>query len=445
MVEFNWRQFPETQQWVDRMVRTAVDALPFLNDLESRLQTRTGTQLGDWIDCLELGRERVSEDELLEFGFERFEQSDADDWHHSGGLFPRIRLVDGDPVHVALKVESVSNFLFVHRLPSAIDGAIGGPIRRALVAEEGTVALSVIERHGCLDFYPSYVNDNRIAAANRIFESFLLRQRDFDTEEQGFDEAIRISRMAIDEIGIDWACSLFFAAERDYWQSRNRAARMQAERQNVLGFGWANHDHHTYRCSREHFARLVEVLELLGMECRERFYGGAEAGWGAQVLEQSVAGIVVFADVDLSAEELSGDFAHNGLEPQPELGTVGLWCKLHGEAILQAGMHHLECQFSFLDAREQLNDLGVESMAPFTDFDHLKQSFTKGERWQVAEKRLQSAIDRGWIDRDQADRFRKNGSIGSHLEILQRWNGYKGFNQTGISEIIRKTDPRQQA
>jgi hypothetical protein len=30
------------------------------------------------------------------------------------------------------------------------------------------------------------------------------------------------------------------------------------------------------------------------------------------------------------------------------------------------------------------------------------------------------------------------------LEILERNDGYKGFNQTGINEIILETDPRRQ-
>jgi hypothetical protein len=29
------------------------------------------------------------------------------------------------------------------------------------------------------------------------------------------------------------------------------------------------------------------------------------------------------------------------------------------------------------------------------------------------------------------------------MEILERNDGYKGFNQTGISEIITRTDPRR--
>ena len=36
------------------------------------------------------------------------------------------------------------------------------------------------------------------------------------------------------------------------------------------------------------------------------------------------------------------------------------------------------------------------------------------------------------------------GAIGSHLENLERNDGYKGFNQHGVSDIISRTDPRKQ-
>ena len=235
---------------------------------------------------------------------------------------------------------------------------------------------------------------------------------------------------------------MFFQAERDYWQNRNDAACVQKSRQDRLGLGWANHDHHTYRSSRAGFAPLIAVLEVMNFECRERFYAGKDAGWGAQVLEQSECGVVIFADVDLSPEELAGDFAHDPLPPQPQPGTVGLWCALHGEAFLQAGMHHLECQFDFDASRKQLAAVGVESMAPFTNFEHLRQAFTVGQRWPVTGARLQSAIDAGYITTEEADRFRKDHVIGSHLEILERNHGYKGFNKTGISEIILETNPK---
>jgi hypothetical protein len=60
----------------------------------------------------------------------------------------------------------------------------------------------------------------------------------------------------------------------------------------------------------------------------------------------------------------------------------------------------------------------------------------------VEPSRLAAAKAAGFITGDQAERFAKHGVLGSHLEILERNEGYKGFNRTGISEIIRRTDPR---
>ncbi|MCA9291092.1 MAG: hypothetical protein KDA25_08185, partial [Phycisphaerales bacterium] len=225
---------------------------------------------------------------------------------------------------------------------------------------------------------------------------------------------------------------------------RNRAARVQKSRQDELGLGWANHDHHTYRSSRAGFRSLIEVLEKLGFVCRERFYAGAEAGWGAQVLEQPECRFVIFADVDLSEDEIIGDFAHTGLEPASSLGTVGLWIGLHGESMLQAGMHHLECQFDFEGLRDQLQSAGVNTMQPFTELPYLRQAFTEGERWAVAEPRLRRLLDAGLITSMQANQFRMQGALGSHLENLERHDGYKGFNQHGVSDIIDRTDPRKQ-
>lgn len=441
--DFQWQRFPETQQWLDHWIALAAETIPFLAELQLRMGRETGTHLRDWVDHLELGSERAPDDELTQLGFEQIPGAEESVWSHRGGLFPPIRRSTGNVVQLALKVDSVADFLLAHRINANIEGEPLTPLRRATVATDSKVVLSVLERHGFRGFEPVQVDAKTRLRSVAWHEAFRLRRREFDHDEQGFEEADRLVQAASEQIGVDWACDRFFAAEREYWQRRNHAAQTQWARQNRLGLGWANHDHHTYRSSREHFARLIALLERLGLQSRERFYGGAEAGWGAQVMEQPVAGIVVFADVDLSPTEVTGDFAHKGLEPRSSLGTVGLWCKLHGEAMLQAGMHHLECQFDFTAARDQLAQQGVDSMAPFTDFDYLKQSFTKGERWAVSEQRVAKALQQGWITEEQADHFRRDGSIGSHLEVLQRWDGYKGFNQTGISEIIRQTDPRR--
>ena len=251
---------------------------------------------------------------------------------------------------------------------------------------------------------------------------------------------------AIYDLGADWTCDLFFAAERSYWQRRNHVARFQKTRQDQLGLGWANHDHHTYRASRAHFKSLIALLEKLGFKARERFYAGAEAGWGAQVMEQHATGITTFNDVDMSPEELMGDFSHQGLVDRPDdaLGTVGLWCGLHGEAILQAGMHHLECVFDWHALKAQMADEGsIRTMDPFTTFPYLRQAFTEGERWLVSSPRIEALIRNGHLDSHQAEQFRLHGAIGSHLENLERNDGFKGFNQQGVSDIIARTDPRR--
>ena len=247
----------------------------------------------------------------------------------------------------------------------------------------------------------------------------------------------------VSDMGTHTAAWIAFSAERAHWQQRNRAGQVQKASQDKLGLGWANHDHHTFRSSRQAFPILIEILETFGFHPRERFYAGAQAGWGAQVMEQPVCRFAVFADVDLTPAEVEGDFAHNPLPPLQELGTVGLWCALHGEAMLSAGLHHLAARFDFDAAAENLAQWGIESMRPFSDFSYLRQAFTRGERWQVAPERLDRLVVSGQIDEQQRAGFIEVGAIGSHLENIQRGEGFKGFNQQTISDIIRRTDPRK--
>jgi hypothetical protein len=84
-------------------------------------------------------------------------------------------------------------------------------------------------------------------------------------------------------------------------------------------------------------------------------------------------------------------------------------------------------------------------MKPFTDLPYLRQAFTAGEIWPVESRRIERLLAAGRITAEQAEKFRREGALGSHLEVLQRDDGYKGFNQTGISDIITRTDPRRGA
>jgi hypothetical protein len=159
-------------------------------------------------------------------------------------------------------------------------------------------------------------------------------------------------------------------------------------------------------------------------------------------MEQPVSGLALFCDVDLSPDEIATDFSTKPLEPRQQLGTIGLWCALHGESILGAGTHHLALRLDFDAVAIGLAERGIRMMRPFSDFPYLRQAFTLGERWNVASERLEQLAASGQISDEQRAQFAEKGALGSHLEIIQRGEGFKGFNQQMVSDIIQRTDPR---
>lgn len=443
--EFWWQPQPKAAAVVWSIVKRLAQSEPSIASLAVRMRNETGTRLADFIDHIGIPSASPEVTALRSVGFTEMETAAGQSpvISHREGMFPPFVLQRDSMTGFGIAVGRIEDYLSAHGLAdkTTIYGRADAQLRTARIGGGDSCQLWIVERHGTRDFRPS--DDPPPANLHEHRAAFFERQRNCATDAAGFAHAAEAVGAAVRDLGTGRACDLFFESERSYWQSRNRAARVQRRRQDALGLGWANHDHHTYRSSRQCFVLLMSVLEALGFHCRERFYAGREAGWGAQVLEQPEAGIVVFADVDMSPEEIDEDFAHDPMAPRDALGTVGLWCRLHGESFLQAGLHHLECQFDFDAAREQLSAEGIETMAPFTDFDHLRQAFTQGEMWPVAESRLVALLESDAISPEQAERFRSEGVLGSHLEILERNDGYKGFNQTGISDIIQRTDPRK--
>ncbi|MBA4027925.1 MAG: hypothetical protein C0475_02070 [Planctomyces sp.] len=453
--EFNWQPQPEAWRLVNELVKSLVDRNAWAARLAGRMRAETGTRLIDWVDHIAapegvLGGEGLWS-RLQRAGYRHEPKEHAPGCHvNDKGILPPV-IVGREPTTlVAIKVESVVEFMQAHELDHAgtlndgLEMGEGSRLRMALGAREGDTQVWAIERHGLWGFgYDDSTPAQRLHAMEHLTR-LRTRRRRFDTDAQGLAHTHALVDAAVAQIGQAWACDLFFKAEREYWMRRNRAAQVQHARQQRLGLGWANHDHHTYRCSRQNFPAVVGLWEKLGFHCRERFYAGAQAGWGAQVMENPTTGITTFNDVDMAPEELFGDFSHQGFTRSlPTLSTVGLWVGLHGEAVLQAGMHHLEAQFDWQALVDQLErEAHIKTMAPFTTFPYLRQAFTEGERWAVEPARIAALADGGLITREQAETFAAHGAIGSHLENLERNDGFKGFNQTGVSDIIARTDPR---
>lgn len=447
MGQFHWEPQPEAWAIVKDMVAGFLARCGQAEELAERMKHETGTRFVDWVDSIEAPIGEGLLERLEKAGYVRTPEEGNDRiWRHPGAILPPVLGSRGPIVRVSIKVESLADFVAAHMISNdhVIQGDPWSRLRRVPVYYGDNAELWAVERHGYAGFEVAPSDPAKSVLTLRHYESLRRRARDLGDEERSFARANALVDAAIGNLGADLTCDLFFAGEREYWGRRNRAAQSQLARQNRLGLGWANHDHHTFRSSRKYFRRVVALLEKLGFQCRERFYAGEQAGWGAQVLEQPVCNFTVFADVDMSPEEVAGDFAHEILPERNELGTVGLWCGLHGESVLQAGMHHLECQFDFVALRDQLGAAGIGTLAPFTNFPFLRQQFTEGERWKVEPKRVEVLREAGLITPAQANDFLLQGAIGSHLENLERNDGYKGFNQHGVSDIISRTDPRKQ-
>jgi hypothetical protein len=203
-------------------------------------------------------------------------------------MFPTLIPSHDGTTRLAVKVESVSDYLAIG--PVATRGTIeGGPLARCagrLVSSENDVEVWVVERHGYRGFdVPGEPPEKTRWSSSTPRRS--TRHRTFGDDAGGLRRREPTDRCGHCDFGVDRACDLFFAAEREYWQRRNRAAQVQKARQDRLGLGWANHDHHTYRSSREHFAPLIGVFEKLGFHCRERFTpartpAGARRCWSSR-------------------------------------------------------------------------------------------------------------------------------------------------------------------
>lgn len=424
MEPFEWEVHPEAHDAVGREVDAAVARSPRLRRFVHELRARTSTGLEHWLDHLG-GAEPPPGYEPVGGGL----------WRHPGAQLPAVH-PEGPPT-VAVRVDDAAAFAAVHG--GQVEGSLGGAPRTVVAWEDAGVHLLGVERRSWATGATAAGRDDE--GAERALDAWRRRPRAGEVQV-GLDAARRAAAEMVALVGTDLAASLAMEDERAYWESRNRAARVQRERQDGLGLGWGNHDHHTFRSSRAGFAPLLELLDTLGFVRRERFFAGAEAGWGAQVLEHPGAGIVVFADVDLEPGEVDVDYT-GGLRPSDRLGTVGLWCALHGESILAAGMHHLAGQFDHAALIGDLAGLGVAHQPPFSSMPHLWQAFTAPELWTVPPRVLEPLIAAGHVTDDDAERFATAGANGSHLENLTRGGGFKGFNQHNVSVTIAATDPRR--
>lgn len=452
MSEIRWGLHHEAEKFVDALIEEVLKGNAAARSFAKALSEVAHVRMVDVVDCIRLSGKSAAL-AVMDLGYAvEFVSMEGTVYRHYGADLPRIRIEllqhHGSELKIqglAVKCDSVIAFAERHACVG-IEGTPGGYLSMARVVSPGDeISFWAVERRGANCILPVYTQTpifRDIAEARRIWNASRSGDWSVSNALAGVEARLGAVRRIREFLHEDLARAVIFEEERAYWQSRNESGRFQKALQDELGIGWANSDHHTFRSSRRCFHQLIQLFLALGFKPRERFYAGDDAGWGAQVLE-APDGLVVFADVDLMPEEKDCDFAERPLAPGPKLGTIGVWCALNDESILRAGMHHLEikCDFQAKRADEEKNGRKV---LVFNDSPELKQAFTAGERWMVPKARLDDLVSCGLITAEQARVFAEAGAIGSHLEILERHGGYKGFKKAGISHIIGATDPRKQ-
>lgn len=443
---FDWGLHQGAERFLQNELRKFLQQNSFAKEYLLRIEEKTSTRLFDWIDHIVIPKKKINIAALKNLGFDLTNISSSsgiDVYKYKKAVFFPLLLTGSDTCELALKPELIDNFAKKFPKKIRIEGKKYSPYRRAVLHKEQDSLLTAVERRGTSKFLIEK-NIDDIAPYKMALRQFINRKRMFENDRSGLLEVDKSIKNVIKTLSPARAADAFFRAERIYWEGRNEAGREQRKRHDIFGLGWGNHDHHTFRSSRKNFTYLIRVLEQLGFLCRERFFAGEKAGWGAQVLEHPDCNIVIFADIDITKDEKDTDFAHKGLKETKKLGTVGLWVALHGESVLQTGLHHIAARYNFTQVKRDLKKVNIDIMKPFSDFHFLKQAFTVGENWKVDKRRLDTLLKKKALTPEQYKTFQRNGAIGSHLEVIQRRQGFKGFNQDSVTAIIQAVDPRKQ-
>lgn len=433
----SWEPQVEAEVFFTGLLARCCEENEFLADFNRNLARATGIRLRDIVDHVCFG------DPAFATQLERagWSKTQPGIWENASGLFP-VFVQRSGPRTLWIRVEDCARFKLQQNIAGDIEGAEYGAARRLAAWEGPSVSMGVFERNGQSGFDVPEEASETIRLARLHAQTFQSRRREFDDPVQGLLYTEDLVDRAIDDLGPHRACDLWLKAERLYWQRFCLAGRRQKSRQDALGVGWCNIDHHTYDGSREHFRHTIRILEKLGYELREMLYAGDLAGWGSQVLEQPVIKSTIFADVDLTPDELDVDFAHEQLPTLDRHRRAGLVSALHGESILEAGLNHVAGLYDWEACNRILREDGMAFMEPFSNSDVLYQELTIGDTYAVAPSRVDVLEAEGHIASAEAETVRLNGAIRTHFENIERNFGYKGFNKAGIDTVLRKLDPR---
>ncbi|MBL8761123.1 MAG: hypothetical protein JNL50_07455, partial [Phycisphaerae bacterium] len=149
LTDFDWRPQPAGQRLVNELLSAFLQRCPGAAALAQRMKSDTGTRFHDWVDTIFTPGSPVLHQRLIEAGFTHRPLPGArEHFVHLGAMFPSIVLTPDQTDRVAIKVDSVADFLAAWSLDHAVEGEPRSAFRRARAFVGDQAELWVFERHG---------------------------------------------------------------------------------------------------------------------------------------------------------------------------------------------------------------------------------------------------------------------------------------------------------
>src|SRR5947209_1956614 len=145
---FDWPLCYGAEQAILAELETFLARNHFARQLAERMRRESGTLLLDWVDYLIVPRDR--EDTLRTNGYtdDPLAETAANQtalWHPEA-MLPRVLLHSQSLLAVAIRTESVSDFMAVHAIPGEPEGEPLSRFRRIPIALENGTLLEAVER-----------------------------------------------------------------------------------------------------------------------------------------------------------------------------------------------------------------------------------------------------------------------------------------------------------
>lgn len=438
---FLWRGFPKIQTFLDQnLSRFLVPTTKISLSVPVRetvalheSATAVGIRFFDLLDYIRIAVSPSAKAVIQKQGFsvQKETYQGGKIYRHPRALFPVLVVEEvrsekaSSILELGVRVDSLEHLKGVRGFSEPIQGREESSLRKMSLTDPKGYTLTFVERKGTARFEKNTPEEDlgKVRKVKSLFGSYRdSHVRLLEDPEEGFRKTVVLIREAIALVGKERTAYEWVQAEVLFWEKRNGAGTLQGKLQRGVGIGWANKDHITYRNSKAFFPKTIEILSCLGFEKREKLW--AEE-FTAQVMEHPSLALAAFVDVDPPGKK--------------EWGTVGLWVKIHGESMLSAGLHHMAARYDFIKVQEVLKKRGVSFRPPFSYFDDLKQVFTEGERRVISENHARHLVHEGILTEAERREYMTKGAVYSHLENIQRGNGFKGFNRQSVDKTLRDT------